>query len=61
MKRTELLRLLVANQCCLGRHGGNHDIYMNARNGRKAPIPRHAEIKDSLVRLILRQLGIEGR
>jgi predicted RNase H-like HicB family nuclease len=27
-------------------------------NGRKAPVPRHAEIKDSLCRLIRLQLGL---
>lgn len=58
MKRTELVRLLVAHRCGLLRHGASHDIYVNPTNGRKAPVPRHTEIKDSLVRLILRQLGI---
>ncbi|PZP60751.1 MAG: addiction module toxin, HicA family [Azospira oryzae] len=45
--------------CVLLRHGANHDIYLNPLNGRKAPVPRHPEIKDSLVRLILKQLDIE--
>lgn len=59
MKRRDLIRLLVDRQCALERHGANHDIYLNVRNGRKAPIPRHNEIKDSLARLILKQLGID--
>ena len=54
MKRRELLRLLVRNNCYLDRHGANHDIYIHAVTGKKAPIPRHTEIKDSLVRLILK-------
>ncbi|MGQ0502443.1 MAG: type II toxin-antitoxin system HicA family toxin [Panacagrimonas sp.] len=40
------------------RHGGNHDLWFNPANGRQAPVPRHNEIKDSLCRLIRRQLGV---
>jgi mRNA interferase HicA len=40
------------------RHGKKHDLYYNPANGRKAPVPRHAEIKDSLCRLIRSELGI---
>lgn len=58
MKRKELLRLLVQHQCVLHRHGANHDIYLNVRNGRKAPVPRHSEIKDTLAKLILKQLDV---
>jgi len=57
MKRRELLRLLVRNNCYLHRHGANHDIYIHAVTGKRAPVPRHTEIKDSLVKLILKQLG----
>ena len=41
------------------RHGVRHDIYENPAKGRKAPVPRHSEIKNSLCRLIRRQLGLE--
>ncbi|MGH8628642.1 MAG: type II toxin-antitoxin system HicA family toxin [Gammaproteobacteria bacterium] len=61
MKRGELIQALVAAGCCLKRHGKKHDIYANPNNGRQAPIPRHAEIKDSLCELIRKQLGLEGR
>lgn len=53
MKRRDLIRELVGAGCFLRRHGSNHDIYSNPANGRKAPVPRHADIKDSLCRLIL--------
>ena len=36
-----------------------HDIYMNPKNRRKAPVPRHSEIKDSLCELIRKQLGLK--
>lgn len=59
MKRRDLIRLLVDRKCVLERHGANHDIYVNVLSGRKAPVPRHGEVKDSLVRLIFKQLGVE--
>ncbi|MBF0512798.1 MAG: type II toxin-antitoxin system HicA family toxin [Desulfovibrionaceae bacterium] len=59
MKRRAFLQVLEAMGCVLKRHGGNHDIYLNPANGRTVPIPRHAEIKDSLCQLIRRQLGLK--
>ena len=57
MKRRELIRELVAKGCYLKRHGKKHDIYVNPKTGKKAPIPRHSEIKDSLCELIRKELG----
>ncbi len=57
MKRNDLLRLLAEKRCHLHRHGGRHDIFVSL-DGRKAPVPRHAEIQDTLVKMILKQLGI---
>lgn len=59
MKRHEFLRELMRVGCELERHGKKHDIYVNPSNGRKAPVPRHAEIKDSLCEMIRRQLGLK--
>ena len=59
MKRREFLRQLVAAGCYLKRHGKRHDLYVNPSNGRKAPVPRHNELKDSLCRLIRAQLGLD--
>ncbi len=59
MKRHEFIRELVKNGCFLKRHGSNHDIYMNPHNGKKAPIPRHPEIKNTLCELIRKQLGLK--
>ena len=58
MKRKALIKDLVKGGCYLKRHGSKHDIYENPKNGKQAPIPRHTEVKDSLVRLIKKQLGI---
>jgi hypothetical protein len=59
VKRRDLIHVLLDHQCVLHRHGANHDIYINPRNGRKAPVPRHTDIKESLARLVLKQLRIE--
>jgi hypothetical protein len=40
-------------------HGAKHDIYVNPKNGKKAPVPRHAEIKNTLCELIKKQLGLK--
>jgi len=58
VKRNRLIRDLVDAGCYLKRHGSNHDIYLNPKNGKKATIPRHSEIKESLCKLIKRQLGL---
>jgi hypothetical protein len=59
LKRIDLVRDLESAGCRLHRHGSRHDLYVNPANGRKAPVPRHGEIKDSLCRIIRRQLGLE--
>jgi hypothetical protein len=58
MKRTELIRDLVAAGCVLHRHGARHDIYINPANGKKQPVPRHTEIDEHLARHIKRNLGV---
>ncbi|MBK9654025.1 MAG: type II toxin-antitoxin system HicA family toxin [Rhodanobacteraceae bacterium] len=58
MKRTDLIRRLLAAGCVLVRHGGRHDIYRNPASGKVQPVPRHTEIDDVLARHILRQLGL---
>jgi len=59
VKRHALIRELVDAGCYLYRHGKKHDIYANSNNGRRAPIPRHQEIADTLCRLIKKQLRLE--
>jgi hypothetical protein len=58
LKRKAFLRELGQAGCELHRHGKKHDLYLNPATGRKAPVPRHNEIKDSLCDLIRHQLGL---
>jgi len=59
MKRKKFIAQLEQEGCELLRHGSRHDIYLNPANGKKQPIPRHAEIDDHLVRHILKYLGLK--
>jgi mRNA interferase HicA len=58
MKRRELIQLLIKAGCTLKRSSGPHDMYFNPQTGKSAPIPRHTEIKKTLVELIKKQLGV---
>jgi hypothetical protein len=58
VKRSAFERELRREGCVLHRHGKKHDLYLNPANGRKAPVPRHSEIKNTLCELIRRQLGL---
>ena len=60
MKRSRLIKELIAKGCYLKRHGKKHDIYKNDKNSKKAPIPRHTEISNSLYKLIKKQLNIDN-
>jgi len=59
VKRKDFIKELIKAGCYLKRHGSKHDIYVNPRNGKKAPIPRHTEIKNTLCELIRKQLGLK--
>jgi mRNA interferase HicA len=59
LKRSAFLRELAEKGCVLHRHGRRPDLYLIPPNGRKAPVPRHAEIRNTLCELIRKQLGIE--
>jgi mRNA interferase HicA len=58
MKRRDLIRHLEGHGCVLLREGHSHTIFENPANGHRAPMPRHREIPEPLVRVICRQLGI---
>ena len=60
MKRSSLLKELREAGCLFHRHGKRHDLWINPANGRKAPVPRHTELKDSLCELIRNELGVKA-
>ena len=58
MKRRELLEHLTRHGCRFVREGGEHSIWENPANGRRASIPRHREIVEFTARRICRQLAV---
>ena len=60
MKRQAFIRELEQAGCELHRNGKRHDIYRNPANGKKAPVPRHREVADTLCEVIRKQLGSSG-
>jgi hypothetical protein len=38
------------------RHGTDHDIYIHTVTKHQAPVPRHREIDNQLVKIIIKQL-----
>ncbi len=58
MKRADLVRHLERHGCVFVREGGKHTIYRNPPNGSFSSVPRHREVKESLVRKICDDLGV---
>ena len=58
MKRNELVREIEKAGCILSRHGARHDIYSNPATGQRQPVPRHAEIDETLAKHIKKHLGV---
>jgi predicted RNA binding protein YcfA (HicA-like mRNA interferase family) len=58
MKRQEFIRGLLKDGCIFLRHGSRHDIYLNPLTRQKQPVPRHAEIDDTLAKHIRKHLGL---
>jgi len=57
MKRTDLIRKLEEAGGEFVRHGGKHDWYRNPETGVSQPVPRHAEIDESLAKHILKKIA----
>jgi HicA-like toxin of HicAB toxin-antitoxin system len=58
MKRRKLLQYLSSHECIVAGEGKAHTRLQNTRNGNKSFVPRHREIKASLVKEICKQLDI---
>jgi mRNA interferase HicA len=57
VKRRELERRLREQGWRLDRHGGKHDIWVNANRSLTEYLPRHPEINERLAWSILRRVG----
>jgi len=57
MKRTDFIRVLERNDWWLERDKGPHSIYTNGKASEA--IPRHKELKESLVKAIIKRRGLK--
>ena len=57
MKRRALEKQLRHAGCYLKRGGSNHSLWTNPRTGVVEAVRRHNEIKETLAKSILRNLG----
>jgi len=57
MKRKDLIKKITSAGCMLARHGRRHDLYRNAKTGKRQPVPRHDEIDENLARHIIKELS----
>jgi mRNA interferase HicA len=58
MKRRDVLRHLRKHGCRFVREGGDHSIFENPANGRRAPLKRRREIPDIAVKDFCKELDI---
>jgi len=58
MKRRDLIHHLARHGCVLLREGRSHTIFEHQQTVRRAPVPRHREISEPLVKAICKQLDV---
>jgi len=58
MKRKDLVKYLLKNNCIFLREGPKHSIFFNSLTKKSSTIPCHSEIDDLLARKICRDLGV---
>jgi mRNA interferase HicA len=56
IKRRDLDKIFIENGYYI-EHGGNHDKYI--KGSKVVPVPRHRELDDYFVKLLLKQAGIK--
>ena len=57
MKRTDFIKLLGRNGWWLERDIGPHTIYTDGTHSE--PVPRHKELKEELVKAIIKRRGLK--
>jgi predicted RNA binding protein YcfA (HicA-like mRNA interferase family) len=56
LKRNDFIKILKDRGVVFHNHGAKHDIFIYQNSGKKIPIPRHGEIKNTTVTKILREV-----
>ena len=58
MKYNKFIKYLHENNCYKLREGGNHTMFKNKINNKKAAVPRHSDVHELLCKKICKELGI---
>lgn len=58
MNRRDLVEHIEEHGCYRERENISHTVYRNSTLSRCVTVPRHEELKDSVVRVICRELAI---
>ena len=56
MNRNDFIKLLENNGLEFHRHGSRHDVYIHKATGKKVAVPRHGEIKNKFLKIILDEI-----
>lgn len=57
MNRKDFINLLEQYGIVFHRHGSRHDVYIHKITGKKVAVPRHNEIKNKLLNIILKEVS----
>jgi len=60
MKREDFIYFLNQNNLEFYKHGSRHDIYIHKITGKKVSVPRHKEIKNKFLKLIINEITKKG-
>jgi len=56
MNRNEFLKILKERGLVFHKNGSQHDIYIHIASGKKIAIPRHREMQNKFLKLILKEI-----
>jgi len=56
MNRIEFTKMLKKHGVVFFKNGTRHDIYIHTASGKKIAIPRHREMKNKFLKLILSEI-----
>jgi len=56
MKRDDFIKVLKQNGILFDHHGKRHDIFVHEETGKQIPVPRHNELKNKFLKLVLAEI-----
>jgi len=56
MKREAFITILKEQGVYFSHHGKRHDIYVHEETGKQIPVPRHSEMRNKFVKMVLAEI-----